>query len=209
MSKESIIQFFQRHAIKGFLADDEGIALYEACLSVASLGSCLEVGSYCGKSTVFLGQACKEAGTTLYAVDHHRGSEEHQFGEEYHDPDLYDNKIECVDSFPLFRKTIALAEMEDVVVPIVAPSSLTVKNWQTPLSFVFIDGGHSHAMAMDDCTAWAEKIAVGGVLAVHDLFELPSEGGQGPYLAFEQVFASGRFEKLPQVQSLGFLRRVS
>ncbi|VUD59523.1 hypothetical protein TDB9533_02699 [Thalassocella blandensis] len=209
MSNEFFSNFFQQHAVKGFLAEDEGLALYEKALAAADIGPCLEIGSYCGKSTVYLGLACKETHNTLYAVDHHRGSEEHQLGEEYHDPDLYDKKHQCMDSFPEFRKTIQAAQVDKFVVPVVASSELTVRHWQTPLGMVFVDGGHSHQMAMNDCVSWSRKLAVGGILAVHDLFALPEEGGQGPHLAFEHIASSRQFERLAKVNSLGFLRRIA
>ena len=131
------------NTVKGFLDADEGSALYEHALAAADLGPLLEVGSYCGKSSVYLGAACKRKQTILFAVDHHRGSEEHQLGEEYHDPELYDSRFAKMDSFPQFRDTLARANLEEVVVPIVAPSVLAARYWSTPLGLVFIDGGHS------------------------------------------------------------------
>ena len=201
------IEFFNSHTVKGFLADDEGQALFDMALRVSSLGPCLELGSYCGLSTVYLGLACKQTDNTLYALDHHRGSEEHQLGEEYHDASLFDDKNALMDSFPEFRRTLRLANLEQTVVPIVASSGLTRRHWATPLSLVFIDGGHSEQMAKEDCLGWAQHIVSGGILAVHDIFEHPEDGGQGPYLALHAVLNSGEFEMLAQINSLGLLRR--
>ena len=209
MSKQFFSDFFKQHTIKGFLAEDEGLALYHHALKSADYGPCLEIGSYCGKSTVYLGLACKESLNTLYAVDHHRGSEEHQLGEEYHDPDLFDNKNQFVDSFPSFRRTVSLAGLDNCVVPVVASSEVVVRQWQTPLGMVFVDGGHSHEMAMNDCVNWSRKLAVGGILAVHDLFASPEEGGQGPHIAFEHIASSRQFERVGKTNSLGFLRRIA
>ena len=205
---KNISAFITDHAIKGFLADDEGNALFELALDVADIGPCLEIGSYCGKSTVYLGSACKQTGNILYAIDHHRGSEEHQFGEEYHDSDLYNVDTQLFDSFPTFRKTLDQAELNEHVIPIVTASSVAQKHWNTPLGMVFIDGGHSHAMALSDCTGWAKHIVTGGFLAVHDIFEQPEDGGQGPYLALQAVLATGKFRLLKQVNSLGILQRI-
>lgn len=199
--------FFRSHCIKGFLAHEEGIALYEHARRVAGVGPCLEIGSYCGKSSVYLGVACREMGNTLYAVDHHRGSEEHQPGEEYHDRTLFDARVQRMDSFPAFRHTLALAKLEETVVPVVASSALTLRHWQTPLGLVFIDGGHSPAMAMADATGWAAKLAPGGILCIHDIFESPNDGGQGPFLAMQAVLATGRFTTLRQVQTMAVLER--
>jgi len=202
------LRFFQKYKIKGFLSDEEGLALYNSTRDVAHIGPCLEVGSYCGRSSVFLGLGCQSKNTTLYAVDHHRGSEEHQPGELYHDAELFDHELQCMDSFPVFRRTLQLAKLEDTVVPIVAPSKLVARDWQTPLSLVFIDGGHSPSMSMEDCRVWSEKIAVGGLLMIHDIFEDERAGGQGPYQAMQAVLNNGRFAWEEKIQSLGVLRRL-
>ncbi|OZY87171.1 hypothetical protein CBP51_09345 [Cellvibrio mixtus] len=194
--------------VKGFLDADEGAALYTAALETASLGPCLEIGSYCGKSTVYLGRACQKANGILYAVDHHRGSEEHQLGEEYHDPQLYDAQCGKMDSFREFRRTLALAELEDTVVPIVAPSALAARHWATPLGMVFIDGGHSMAAALTDYRCWAPHIVRGGLLAIHDVFPNPADGGRPPFEIWQLAQQSGLFEPMPLLKTLGILRRL-
>jgi predicted O-methyltransferase YrrM len=194
--------------VKGFLEFEEGEALHRHALETATLGPCLEVGSYCGKSTVYLGYACKLANSTLFAIDHHRGSEEHQLGEEYHDEDLYDAAEELMDSFREFRGTLRKADLEDCVVPIVAASKVAARNWITPLGMVFIDGGHSLEAALDDYRCWMPRVVPGGILAIHDIFVDPSEGGQAPYTIYKMALASGLFEELPRICTLGLLRRV-
>ena len=196
------------NSVKGFLADDEGAALYEYAKEVSVLGPCLEVGSYCGKSTLYFGTGCQENGSLLYALDHHRGSEEHQLGEEYHDADLYDANAECLDSFREFRKNIKAAGLEDVVVPLVTSSGIAAKFWCTPLAMVFIDGGHSIEAAMTDYRGWAGHIMPGGILAIHDIFPDPSKGGQAPYDIYKLALASGLFRELAMVNTLAVLERV-
>ena len=196
------------NTVKGFLDADEGTALYEHALVAADLGPLLEVGSYCGKSSVYLGAACKHKQTILFAVDHHRGSEEHQLGEEYHDPDLYDARFAKMDSFPQFRHTLARANLEDVVVPIVAPSVLAARFWSTPLGLVFIDGGHSMQAALNDYRSWAGHVIRGGFLVIHDVFSNPADGGRPPFEIWKLAQESGLFEALPLVKSLGVLRRL-
>jgi len=193
--------------VKGFLAAEEGEALYQLALDVAPVGPCLEIGSYCGKSTVYLGEACRLAGNSLFALDHHRGSEEHQPGEAYHDPDLVDDSSGVVDTFRAFRDTLVRAGLEDVVVPVVAPSAVAARHWATPLGLVFIDGGHSLEAAQTDYDCWAGKVAPGGILAIHDLFPDPEAGGQAPITIYRAAVASGLFEVLPVVRTLGVLRR--
>lgn len=194
--------------IKGFLDPVEGEALYSHCLATIPLGPCLEVGSYCGKSTVYLGSAAKAGNGIVYAVDHHRGSEEHQRGEEYHDPDLYDAGVGLMDSFREFRKAMRAAALEDHVVPIVAPSTVAARQWATPLGMVFIDGGHSWEAALNDYRSWVGHIRPGGILAIHDIFPNPADGGQAPYDIWKLAKASGLFEELPMAKTLGLFRRV-
>ncbi len=196
------------NSVKGFLDAEEAAALYVHASTAATLGPILEVGSYCGKSTVYLGTACKQHNSVLFAVDHHRGSEEHQLGEEYHDPELYDSRFNKMDSFPQFRHTLARANLEDVVVPIVAPSALAARGWSTGLAMVFIDGGHSMDAALTDYRCWSGHVMRGGLLAIHDVFPNPADGGRPPYEIWKLAQESGLFEALPLVKSLGVLKRL-
>jgi predicted O-methyltransferase YrrM len=195
-------------SIKGFLAADEALALYQHALQASAGGAVLEIGSYCGKSTIYLGLACQRNNSTLFALDHHRGSEEHQLGEMFHDPDLYDSSEEIVDSFREFRRNIRAAGLEEVVVPVVASSTAAARHWHTPLAMVFIDGGHSLDAALTDYRCWAPHVTRGGILAIHDLFEDAHAGGQAPFAIYRMALASGLFESLGQVNSLGLLRRL-
>ncbi|MCU0600416.1 MAG: class I SAM-dependent methyltransferase [Desulfobacterales bacterium] len=186
---------------------EEGIRLYETALEASRNGPCLEIGSYCGKSAVYIGSACKVNGSILYSIDHHRGSEEQQPGEAYFDPETYSHKYNSVDTFPLFRRTIFEAKFEDTIVPIVAPSVVAARGWLTPLSLVFIDGGHSDETARMDYESWAGHILSGGYLMIHDLFENPQDGGQAPYRVYQAALADGRFLEMPRTKTLGVLKR--
>jgi predicted O-methyltransferase YrrM len=194
--------------IKGFLAPDEAQALYEHALQASASGPVLEIGSYCGKSTIYLGLACRTNGSTVFALDHHRGSEEHQQGEFFHDPDLFDSGEGVVDTFREFRRNIHRAGLDEVVVPVVAGSEAAARQWQTPLAMVFIDGGHSLDAALTDYRCWTPHLQRNGILAIHDLFSDAHEGGQAPYAIYRMALASGLFENLGQVNSLGLLRRL-
>ncbi|AQA17244.1 hypothetical protein BST95_02415 [Halioglobus japonicus] len=194
--------------IKGFLADDEAAALYEHALAESSKGPVLEIGSYCGKSTIYLGLACRQHSSTVFALDHHRGSEEHQLGEFFHDPDLYDGSEGLVDTFREFRRNMRKADLDDTVVPVVAGSEAAARHWQTPLAMVFIDGGHSLEAALLDYRCWTAHLMRGGILAIHDLFDDAHAGGQAPYAVYRMAKASGLFEDLGQVNTLGLLRRL-
>ncbi|MEJ2222673.1 MAG: class I SAM-dependent methyltransferase, partial [Desulfobacterales bacterium] len=94
------------NSTKGFLDDDEGRCLYDTALQASRTGPCLEIGSYCGKSTIYIGTACKKNDGILFSIDHHRGSEEQQPGQEYFDPALFDPETGRVDTFHEFRRTL-------------------------------------------------------------------------------------------------------
>lgn len=194
--------------IKGFLADDEAEALYQAALTAGDLGPVLEIGSYCGKSTIYLGLACRQTDNTVFALDHHRGSEEHQQGEFFHDPELYDDGISALDTFREFRRNIEAAGLNDSVVPVVSDSQTASRHWRTPLGMLFIDGGHSLDAALNDYRCWVSAIARGGVLAIHDVFTNAGEGGQAPHAVYRLAKASGLFSELARVNSLALLQRL-
>ena len=195
-------------SVKGFMAPEEGAALYHAALGEADKGPCLEIGSYCGKSTVYIGVACQKRGSVLYALDHHQGSEENQQGWEHHDPALHDPSTGKLDTFPLFRDTMRRAGLEDTVVPLVAPSTVVSKQWATPLAMVFIDGGHGLDHALADYRHWAPRVMPGGLLAIHDVFPDPADGGPPPFEIYQMALASRLFEEVGAVMSLRLLRRV-
>ncbi|MEM1189036.1 MAG: class I SAM-dependent methyltransferase [Pseudomonadota bacterium] len=165
------------------------------------------MGSYCGRSTVFLGLGCRASRRTLLALDHHRGSEEHQPGELFHDPSLIDDDGRF-STLSEFRRTLDRAALEDVVIPVLAGSTQFSRAWTGPLSLVFIDGGHSLATALADYRAWAGKLAAGGILAIHDVYPAPEAGGQAPIAVRRLALASGLFEEIEAVDSLRVLRRL-
>jgi len=194
-------------ACKGFLDDEEGLRLHDLARDHAHLGPILEIGSYCGKSSVYLGTGAKLRNGRLICVDHHRGSEEHQPGEEYHDPELLDAVDGAIDSLPYLRRALRRAGLDGTAVLVVAPSVVAAQLWAVPLGMVFIDGGHSHATATADYESWAPHVAQGGVLAIHDLFPDPTLGGQAPIEIYRRALASGDFDELPTTKTLGVLRR--
>ena len=195
------------NTVKGFLDEDEGQCLYEIALEAGRLGPCLEIGSYCGKSTLYLGTACKQSNSILFSIDHHRGSEEQQPGEEYFDPALFDPPSGQIDTFREFRKTIESAGIEDTVVPIVCRSEVAARRWATPLSLVFIDGGHAFETVFTDYNVWVGHIVSGGYLLVHDIFADPARGGQAPFHIYNLALASGLFREVNMVKTLGVLQR--
>lgn len=194
-------------AAKGFMPADEGAALYDAAWAMAPAGVILEVGTYCGKSATLLGAAAKARGATVVTVDHHRGSEENQPGWEWHDPQLVDPAVGAIDTLPFFRHTMHAAGLEDVVVAVVGRSATVAALWSTPLAMLFIDGGHAVEQCITDYTCWSPKVQPGGVLAIHDVFPDPADGGQAPYEHIYLRALSDGFVECRQVGSLRVLRR--
>ncbi|MFI6148913.1 class I SAM-dependent methyltransferase [Streptomyces sp. NPDC051109] len=197
-------------AAKGFMPVGEGLALYEAAAAAAALGlPLLEVGTYCGRSTILLADAAREAGVAAITVDHHRGSEEQQPGWEYHDPTVVDPEVGLMDTLPTFRRTLHKSGLEDHVIAIVGRSPQVAAAWGGKLGFVFIDGGHTDEHAAGDYEGWAPHVAEGGTLAIHDVFPDPADGGQAPYRIYLRALASGAFEEVSVTDSLRILRRTA
>jgi predicted O-methyltransferase YrrM len=202
-------------AAKGFMPPDEGLALHDAAVEAAAAhpgGPLLEVGTYCGKSAIYLGAAARAAGggTVLFTVDHHHGSEENQAGWEHHDPTLIDPETGRFDTLPTFRRTIGGAGVEDVVIAVIGDSTTVAAHWTTPLAFLFIDGGHGSDVAWADYRAWTPKLAPGGTLAIHDVFPDPADGGRPPYeLYCEAISDGGGYDERRAVGSLRVLTKRS
>ncbi|NAS24615.1 class I SAM-dependent methyltransferase [Herbidospora sp. NEAU-GS84] len=192
---------------KGFMPPDEGLALYELGCLYGSRGPMAEIGSYCGKSAVYLGAAAREAGTVLFTVDHHRGSEEIQPGWAHHDPTLVDPRFGRMDSLPFFRTTIATAGLEDVVIAVVGASATVAAHWHTPLGLLFVDGGHSEDLVTRDYEGWAPHVVPGGVLIFHDIYPDPADGGQAPYRIYRRALDEG-FKEVRATGSLRALEKV-
>ncbi|WP_229327464.1 class I SAM-dependent methyltransferase [Streptomyces sp. UNOC14_S4] len=199
-------------AAKGFMPLDEGLALHAAAQAAAATHPALpllEVGTYCGRSTILLAAAAREAGTTVVTVDHHRGSEEQQPGWEYHDPTVVDAEVGRMDTLPTFRRTLHKAGLEEHVIAVVGRSPQVAAVWGTPLSLVFIDGGHTDEHATNDYEGWAPHVADGGLLVIHDVFADPADGGQAPYRVYRRALESGAFTEVSVTRSLHVLRRVA
>jgi MMP 1-O-methyltransferase len=196
-------------AAPGFMPPAEGLALFDAAARYAPVGPVLEIGSYCGKSTIYLAAAARAAGQLVVTVDHHRGSEEHQPGWEYHDPRLLDPATGRLDTLPRLRATLAAAGLEEDVVVIVGRSADVARLWATPLGLVFVDGGHTEQAAVTDYECWAPRVALGGALAIHDVFPDPADGGQAPYLIYQRALSSGAFSEVRVQGSLRLLERTA
>ena len=198
------------HALdaKGFMPEDEGAFLHRVARTRLPSGPALEVGSYCGKSAIYLGAAAREVGGTVFTLDHHRGSEENQAGWAHHDASLVDAETDLMDTVPTFRRTVQRAGLEEQVVAVIGRSTTVSAHWRTPLSLLFIDGGHAEVHAQNDYAGFAPWVMAGGALLIHDVFERPEDGGQAPYHIWRRAVASGSFAPGGTVGSMRELVRV-
>lgn len=208
--KPEILAAFE--AAKGFMPTDEGLALYAAAVDAGRLGlPLLEVGTYCGRSTILLADAARDAGVTALTVDHHRGSEEQQPGWDYHDPETVDPEVGLMDTLPTFRRTLHRAGLEDHVVALVGRSPQVAAVWNSPLGLVFVDGGHTDEHAGADYAGWAPHVAESGLLVLHDVFPVVEDEftGQAPYRVYLRALESGAFTEVSATGSLRVLRRTA
>ena len=194
--------------VKGFLSDKEAKKLQELFLNVHHLGSVLEIGTYCGKSTLNFAFIAKKIGGLIYTVDHHTGSEEHQLGEEYHDEDLYDKRLKKFNTLPEFLKNLRSSNLENFIIPIISKSSNASETFSELISLLFIDGGHSLEAALSDYNSWKDKICSGGLLVIHDVFPNPQDGGRPPFEIYSKAQKSKQFEDLGIYETLGILKKI-
>ena len=199
-------------AARGFMPDDEGAALHAAGVEAGTRfpgSTMVEVGAWCGTSGVYLGAAAEATGSVLFSLDHHHGSEENQAGWEHHDADLVDPVDGRLNTLPTWQRTIADAELEACVVGLVGDSATVAAHFASPLSFLFIDGGHGEEPAWADYRGWSPKVVSGGILAIHDVFEDPAQGGRPPFELYLEATGSGDFVELSATGSLRVLERVA
>lgn len=209
LSERTIRLFELADRVTGFMPADEGRALFQAAVAHFDHGVGVEIGTYCGKSTLLLGAAAIAGDSILYTVDHHHGSEENQPGWEYHDSALVDATTGRVDTLPTFRRTLDDASLDDNVVAVVGKSAVVARGWRTPLQLLFIDGGHTEAAAHQDFEGWAKWVNIGGALVIHDVFPDPRDGGQAPHQIYCRALETGEFRELSATGSLRVLERIS
>ena len=195
--------------ITGFMPPDEGRALYNTAMRYLGRGVAVEIGTYCGKSTVMLGAAAQQTGGTVFTIDHHHGSEEHQAGWEYHDSSMVDPVTGLFDTLPTMRHSLDAAGLDEHVVAIVGRSPVVARGWRTPLRLLFIDGGHTEEAAQRDFGGWAPWVEVGGALIIHDVFPDPADGGQAPFHIYRRALSTGDFREVAATGSMRILERAS
>ena len=194
--------------VKGFLSDKEAKKLQELFLKVHHLGSVLEIGTYCGKSALYFSEVAKDVNGLICTIDHHTGSEEHQRGEEYHDSELFDERLKKFNTLPEFLKNLKSKKMAKFIIPIIDKSQNASNFFSEKISLLFIDGGHSFETALRDYNAWKDKICADGFLVIHDVFPNPKDGGRPPYEIYTLARESKEFDDLGIYETLGILKKV-
>ena len=194
--------------IKGFLSPKESKKLQELFQKVHKLGPVLEIGTYCGKSAINFAEVAMKFNGLVFSVDHHTGSEEHQLGEEYHDDELFDKRLNKFNTLPEFLRNLILHKKNEYIIPILDESKKAAKRFFEEISLLFIDGGHAKQTALDDYYAWKDKICSGGLLVIHDVFPDPKDGGRPPFEIYSLASESGEFEDLGIYETLGILKRI-
>ena len=194
--------------VKGFLSDKEAKKLQELFLKVHHLGSVLEIGTYCGKSALNFSEVAKDVNGLIYTIDHHTGSEEHQRGEEYHDSELFDERLKKFNTLPEFLNNLKSKKMAKFIIPIIDKSQNASNFFSEKISLLFIDGGHSFETALSDYNAWKDKIFSDGLLVIHDVFPNPKDGGRPPYEIYTLARESKEFNDLGIYETLGILKKV-
>jgi len=194
--------------VKGFLSDKEAKKLQELFLKVHHLGSVLEIGTYCGKSALNFSEVAKDVNGLIYTIDHHTGSEEHQRGEEYHDSELFDERLKKFNTLPEFLNNLKSKKMAKFIIPIIDKSQNASNFFSEKISLLFIDGGHSFETALSDYNVWKDKICADGLLVIHDVFPNPKDGGRPPYEIYTLARESKEFNDLGIYETLGILKKV-
>lgn len=145
--------------IDGWFSEDEG-RWYARFARALRGGVLVEVGSWKGRSTSFIGRICNENGTRLVCVDHWAGSEDVL-------ADRYAAALAVEDVEQTFRANM---EALGIDVEVIAAPSLAAAAMfeEASVDRVFLDASHDGASVTADLLAWSSRLKDGGVLAGHD-----------------------------------------
>jgi predicted O-methyltransferase YrrM len=178
-------------AVDGWLSDAQGRALYDAAARVTGRGIILEIGSWKGRSTVWLAHGARRAGARVHAVDPHVNSRE----------DPHANTLEQ------FSSNIVHAGVADSVETLVMTSAEAAARLESGVELLFVDGDHSLEGARADAALWLPRVIAGGTVMFHDV---ATSGYSGPRRVFQaHVCRSPRFQNIRLVGSMGIARRTS
>ncbi len=201
------MNFEQLNNLKGFMPSHEGLALTKWAEEFSHYGPALEIGTFGAKSALYIAAGSSILNQLVYTIDHHSGSEEHQLGEEYFDPEIYDEKLGRVNTVPLMQSNLQQFDESKWIVPILANANSVAPSWSTELGLLFIDGSHTEISAMNDYDNWRSKLHSKGALVIHDIYEKPEDGGQAPYLIYQKALEEG-FQLYERVDTIVCLTKA-
>jgi predicted O-methyltransferase YrrM len=191
------LQMSQRFSqIEGFLHNLEGYALFALAATGDGEGEIVEIGSFMGRSTCWLAAGAKKASRErITAIDHFRGSPEHQIGQ------LYENRTLVSEgtTFHKFMENIEKMQVSDYVNPVVATSEEAASNWNKTIRLLFIDGDHSYSNTKRDFKLWSPFVCDHGYICFHDVGAWP-----GPTRFYDELRRSAK--KLKELMEVGTLR---
>ena len=138
------------NAADGWLSAAEGTLLYGLARGCRA-GCIVEIGSWQGKSTTFLGAGSLAGGRMpVYAIDPHL---------EPPGPELRSLA---------FHRQMERAQLTCIVRPIVASSAAAAGLFKEPIELLFIDGAHDPDSVRQDWDLWTPRVIPGGYVAMHD-----------------------------------------
>jgi predicted O-methyltransferase YrrM len=184
--------------VEGWLTRAEAKLLLEAAVealtTVPAPRRIVEVGSYCGRSTVVLGSVAQALDRTakVFAVDPHEGVVGAAGRDLKHGAPTFDRFVE----------NVAGAALEDVVEPI-RQYSFNV-TWDQPISLLFVDGLHHYAAVASDYSHFDPWLAEGSLVAFHDYADYYA----GVKTFVDQLVAGGFCEWVRSAQSMVVLRKL-
>ncbi|MDC0207964.1 class I SAM-dependent methyltransferase [Pseudomonadota bacterium] len=193
--------------LKGFMPSHEGLALTKWAEKFSQYGPALEIGTFGAKSALYIAAGSSIHDQLVYTIDHHSGSEEHQLGEEYFDPEIYDKKLGRVNTVPLMQTNLQQFDESNLVVPIIANANSIAPSWRSELGLLFIDGSHTEISTLNDYDNWSSKLHSHGALVIHDIYEKPEDGGQAPYLIYQKALTEG-FQLYERVDTIVCLTKA-
>jgi predicted O-methyltransferase YrrM len=178
-------------AVDGWLSDAQGRALYEAAARVTGRGMIVEIGSWKGRSTVWLGHGARRAGARVHAVDPHVNSRE----------DPHANTLDA------FTSNILRAGVAGNVETLVMTSAEAAAKLKGGVELLFVDGDHTVEGARADAAIWLPRVIEGGTVMFHDV---ATSGYSGPRRVFQaHICRSSQFQSVRRVGSMAIAERTS
>jgi len=181
--------------VDGWLHPDEGRLLYRLAQQCTGRGTIVEIGSWKGKSTIWISYGSKAGSNAkIHAIDPHTGSPEHS--------EMFNGKVW---TFEEFQRNIENAKVRDMVIPHVDFSTSVAKTFTEPVEFIFIDGLHEFEGVRDDFEDWFPKVVNGGHMAFHDSTCWPGV----LTVVTDRVFKSQHFRKVRFTCSIVYGQKVA